>query len=162
MYRLPLHNRVGEVVAHALVDPDLYDRLNEWRWSMTTNGYVHRCARVGGRKGRQVCFYLHRVVMRAPEGVEVDHRDGNRLDNRRSNLRLSTHAQNQQNLAPTAGNTSRYRGVCWDRARQTWRATVQLDGRTNNLGYFEDEQAARRAAAEFRAQHMTHSDREHR
>jgi len=65
---------------------------------------------------------LHRLLV-GVEGMEVDHLNRNGLDNRRSNLRVATHAQNQQNAA--APGTSEFKGVQWDPSRQRWRVRIR-------------------------------------
>ena len=152
--RIPLRDRTGGVVAHALVDDDDYERLNlgRWRWCRNSKGYVMRTTHVGGRA---MNFRLHRVVMDAPDGIEVDHRNGNKLDNRRSNLRLATSALNSQNQLLSHANTSGYRGVTRERGR--WKAKSVLDGRTHHIGYYATAEEAGRAAASWRAAHMPFS-----
>lgn len=89
---------------------------------------------------------MHRVVAGEPPcGLEIDHINGNGLDNRRANLRFVTHAQNLANQRPQQGRTSRFRGVCWLRRDQVWRAQIKSGGKTCYLGCFADEEDAARA-----------------
>lgn len=134
MIRIPLRRRDGSVRAYALID-DCDAHLAEFRWSRTGGGYVTR------DRGR---VYLHREVMQLSpgDGLEVDHRNRDPLDCRRANLRVVTHAQNNQN-APARGG-SRFRGVSWDR-RGKWRAQLYEDGVKRLVGLFDDELDAARA-----------------
>jgi hypothetical protein len=90
--------------------------------------------------------YLHRLVMNAPPSMEVDHKDRNRMDNRRQNLRIATRQQNQCNLRkqnlPRA--TSRFKGVTFLRRLKSkpWCASIGHNNKTIHLGYFETEAAA--------------------
>lgn len=104
-------------------------------------------------------FAMHRQILglEAGDGCEVDHRNGDGLDNRRSNLRLVTRAQNKQNVS-ARGGYSKHRGVTFDRRRQKWKAQVKLNGTTHNVGRFDDELEAARAASAFRRQHMPFSE----
>jgi hypothetical protein len=93
---------------------------------------------------------MHRVILAAPNGVEVDHRSGDGLDNRRANLRLATHAQNHQNRTrKILGCTSRHKGVHMHCGR--WQARIAdgpvVDGhaKRRSLGHFDSEDAAGRA-----------------
>lgn len=98
--RIPLRNRAGEVIAYTLVDADLYPELARWRWSLGDTGYVVRSIQIPG--GRQQKLRLHRVVMGCTtgDGLEVDHINRDRLDNRRANLRFVTRQENIRNGAP--------------------------------------------------------------
>ncbi|HUB72809.1 MAG TPA: HNH endonuclease [Solirubrobacteraceae bacterium] len=93
-----------------------------------------------------------------PDDPEVDHVNGNRLDNRRVNLRVASHSENMQNRhGLTATNTSGYRGVSWHKRRRKWIAYAQLDGRAYYLGYFDTAEEADEAVKAWRAEHMPFS-----
>ena len=107
--------------------------------------------------GHVVCFStridkkivkLHRFLMGNPLGLVIDHYDGNRLNNRKSNLRACTIKENNMNLHLTSRNTSGYRGVTLSKANHKWRATISLDGRKLHLGYFERPDVAHAAYKE--------------
>lgn len=89
-------------------------------------------------------MYLHRLIMGEPEGLEVDHRNGDGLDNRRQNLRVATHAQNLANQRLSAANTSGFKGVSFDRTRpnKPWAAYIKHGGRKLFLGRHETREAA--------------------
>jgi hypothetical protein len=99
--------------------------------------------------GRVICFStkidkkvikLQRFIMGDPPGLVVDHCDGDRLNNRKSNLRACTVQQNNMNIGITRHNKSGYKGV--SRAGKKWRATICLDGRQLHLGMFERPEIA--------------------
>jgi len=71
-----------------------------------------------------------------PKGLLIDHENGNPWDNRISNLRLATNAQNLRNVGPTRRNTSGIRGVSWSRDKRKWYASIRVNGKTMNLGCF--------------------------
>jgi hypothetical protein len=101
--------------------------------------------------------YMHRMISGFPKGMDVDHRDGNGLDNRRSNLRVCTHAKNIANQKLSRANTSGYKGVSWDKKRGAWEAHIKYDQKKRFLGYFDDKADAARAynakAAEVFGEH---------
>lgn len=124
----------------------------DWR-SLGLDSYTWQAKRHRGDKfyvvanvwrpelGRQAGVRMHRLIMGAGKGQEVDHIDGNRLNNRRSNLRLATNAENQQNTGSRKGS-SRHKGVSWIAARGVWRVAFNWRGKTHFVGYFTDEAEA--------------------
>lgn len=107
--------------------------LSQQRWRLT-EGYVR------SSRGQ----YMHRVVLGAPKGVEVDHRDGDPLNNQRCNLRLATRAEQSRNSHVGWGR-SKYKGVIWNKARQAWIVRIKRDGVSTYLGLFRDEIEAAKA-----------------
>ena len=87
---------------------------------------------------------LHRMIAAAPEGMEVDHINGDGLDNRRENLRVCTHHENMR-ARHRAWGSSDYKGVSWHKQIQKWRAFIGSNGRILHLGCFTDEKEAARA-----------------
>ena len=85
---------------------------------------------------------MHRHILDAPIGFEVDHINGNTLDNRRCNLRLATSTQNGCNTRRRSDNTSGYKGVCWDAQQSKWKARVQVNGRQYHAGFHDTAEAA--------------------
>ena len=83
---------------------------------------------------------MHRAIIRPASGLEVDHRDGNGLNNQRHNLRVATHAQNQQNQGPNRRNTSGYKGV--HKHQNKWEAKISVDNARIYLGVFNTPQEA--------------------
>jgi hypothetical protein len=109
---------------------------------------IYAQSQEGGRIARKR-IAMHRLIMDAPPGYQVDHINGDTLDNRRSNLRLATPRQNQQNKSISILNTSGFKGVQWDQRRGKWFARIRIEGRTTFLGYFalKDDAAAAYAHA---------------
>lgn len=92
---------------------------------------------------------MHRLLMGdVPKGLEVDHINRDKLDNRRSNLRLVTHAENCRNV-PSQGGSSQYRGVTWSKKKRRWVAQAHLNSKGIFLGHFDDESEAGAAVVEF-------------
>jgi hypothetical protein len=150
---IPLRRRDGSVRAHAKIDRE-DAHLAAYRWCLMPLGYVVRNL----PRPAEGCIYLHRAVLglEPGDGLQADHITGDRLDNRRSNLRIVTNAQNSQNLS-SKGGTSRYRGVYWFADRGKWVAAVTLNGRRKTVGYFDSEDDAAHAASEYRRLHMPFS-----
>lgn len=153
---LPLRDRAGSVVDHAFVDPEDYQALKDFRWCLS-KGYVVRAVWHSGRQ-QAVLIQLHREILGLSpgDGWEADHENGNPLDNRRSNLRVATHAQNLQNRKSGYGSSS-FRGVSWHKRKMKWAAGVKVDGKRHNLGLFDDEEEAARVAADARRKLMPYT-----
>lgn len=131
--------------------------LDEWRQK------IFNSRQAGSRAGTNVGGYrlinfsrgrigAHRAIFLMHHGflpLEVDHINGNPLDNRIDNLRAATHAQNLKNMKTPASNTSGIKGVYWHKATKKWTACIREGGKFKHLGTFlnkEDAAAARRAA----------------
>jgi hypothetical protein len=85
---------------------------------------------------------LHRFITGCPDGKIVDHKNGNTLDNRRSNLRICTKTENNRNRRKNKNNTSGYKGVFWDDYHKKWSVSIKNKGRRVYLGLFDDPQKA--------------------
>lgn len=135
----------------ALVDDEDYTRVSQHRW------YAGNCAgkiyprSSAGKKNKKM--YLHRFLMQPPPGLEVDHINGNTLDNTRKNLRICTQAENRRNYD---GNNSKsgYKGVMGKNSK--WQARIKLDRKEIYLGVFATKELA--AQAYNRAAHIYHGE----
>jgi hypothetical protein len=136
---IPLNGARGGV---ALVSDEDYDRLSAYRWHQGKAGYVESSFRVNG-KTRTV--RMHRLVMDAGAGQEVDHRNRNKLDNRRENLRLVTSAINKWNVERTTLNKTGHRGAQYRRRSGRWAARIIANGRCVWLGTFDTPEDAAHA-----------------
>ena len=89
---------------------------------------------------------MHRLIMNAPKGIDVDHRDikdpDNRINNQKSNLRLCTLTQNNQNGKIRKNNTSGYKGVGLERSTGHWRPVIYANGKGYYCGQFLDKRHA--------------------
>lgn len=98
-----------------------------------------------GRSQRLI--HMHRVIMGDPEFLDVDHRDGDGLNNRRRNLRAATKAQNSQNRGIKATSGNAFKGISLDRQIGKWRARIWVNGKNRGLGFFRCPTAAALAYA---------------
>lgn len=145
MVEIPLR---GGLVA--LVDASDVAAFLSVNWQVRTIGKPPNILQYAWRNiqkdnGEWTTARMHRLIMDAPSGVEVDHINGNGLDNRRCNLRLCTRSENSQNMRKRNGTTSRFKGVCFFKRLGLWRARIMKDRREYSLGYFKDETAAAKA-----------------
>ncbi len=124
----------------AAVDPADYETLRQYKWTALTAGDKVYAAR--SEKGRTIL--MHRQIMNPPEGMVVDHIDGNGVNDCRANLRTCTRQQNLCNTRPRGGR-SQYKGVRYDKRRNKWIAEITCKGKKHYLGSFDTEEEAARA-----------------
>lgn len=131
---------------YALVDDEDFDYLVSWKWCFSSKGYAMRMEKRSetGRNKRGV-IYLHRQVMKAENGTQVDHINGNPLDNRKSNLRLATHSENMRNRKLQKNNTTGYKGVWFNKKRKRYIATIKINGQSRTIKSAETAQEAAEA-----------------
>ncbi len=126
----------------AIVDPDDYQKLSQYNWQLL-EGESGKCyaACLDNRK----IVYMHRMIMSAPKGKIVDHRNGEGLDNTKRNLRFATSSQNNINAKRIKNGSSRYRGVSRNKKINKWQAAIGYDCKSLLIGYFDNEEDAARA-----------------
>lgn len=119
----------------ALDAPDL-PLVSDRRWYHAAVGYAASDSRVRGR------HYMHRLLTGAPTELQVDHANGNPLDNRRGNLRVIRGGKNQQNMRTRKMREGGFKGVCYDKVNDKWCAKIGVDGKTVWLGRHDTAEAA--------------------
>lgn len=127
----------------ALVDDADYERVSKHKWYANkdlNNYYAKRWSPT--QNGKRRIIWMHRFIMSAPEGIEVDHVNLVTLDNRKCNLRLCTRFQNARNQTLSSANTSGFKGVRFDKNRRKWRAEIYIHCERLFLGNFETRDAA--------------------
>lgn len=126
-----------------VVDESDFPELSQHKWcalNVRKWGKVYAVRAVQLPNGKQRIEYMHRVILDAQPGVQVDHIDGDGLNNSRSNLRGATASQNMANRGATKHNKSGYKGVtAW---RNRWRAKVKAAGQIFYLGLFDTKEDA--------------------
>ena len=129
----------------AIVDDEDFERISAHKWNAAWNESTksfYAQSNVAGGLRRQRTIIMHRMIMGASRGQEVDHRNRDTLDNRRRNLRLCTQAQNTLNRGIQRNNTSGFKGVKKHTQCNRWMACVQLNRRRLYLGLFANPKDA--------------------
>lgn len=126
----------------AIVDDDMYDELNKFKWFVNSCGYAARKVKVGLK---QRTVLMHRVIANTPDGFDTDHRNGNGLINTRDNLRTCTNSENQYNKSKYANNTSGFKGVSWHKSTCKWQSNIQCRNKQIYIGLYDTAEEAARA-----------------
>lgn len=125
---------------YALVDDGDFNWLNQWKWWLNTTGYAYT-SMILENEGRKKVF-MHRFINKTPSGLQTDHINRNRLDNRRNNLRTVTPSQNNYNLSIRSDNKSGYKGVVWRKTFNRWVSYINVKGIQVYLGCFKNKSEA--------------------
>lgn len=139
MFKIPISKKS---FVFATVDIEDKYRVENYPWCMDKRGrvYTHNL-------GKNV--YLGRYLLGITDpNIEVDHINGNKLDNRRCNLRPVTHQQNLQNCDLRKDNTSGEKGVSWHKNAKKWESYIKANGKRIHLGLFNSKEDAVRAYQE--------------
>jgi hypothetical protein len=155
--------RKDGTVLETLIDtadlPRVQEFPNTWfaQWNINTRSYYvfGNTRNEDGTRGR---IALHRFLLNPSKDLQVDHINHDTLDNRRSNLRITTLPENLQNKRTYKNNrSSKFRNVHWHKKKQRWRVRIQINGKTKEFGYFSDLEAAKKVAIEARKKYMPFS-----
>lgn len=140
----------------AVIDAEDAPQVGKWNWyawKTDRRVYAIRTCRSGGK---QRTVLLHRSIMGETDGLEVDHLDGDGLNNRRGNLRLATKSQNQMNARKRKTSAAKFKGVTFEGRRQKWVTRICKNGAITHLGYFKCQTAA--AVAYAKASRELHGE----
>lgn len=120
---------------HFLVSIQNAALISRYTWCLAKDGYL--VTRIN-----KVLYKLHHMIMGKKLDVVVDHINGNKLDNRRCNLRIADYSQNACNSNIRKHNTSGFKGVCWNKAIGKWQGNIQFRGKSHHLGVYGTKDAA--------------------
>lgn len=122
-----------------VVDDYDFEWLNQWKWYARENGNTFYAQR---RKGNGT-EKMHRLILGLVTKDQIaDHKDGNGLNNQRTNLRAVTLSQNASNRRSKLNGTSKYLGVNWHKKEKRWNASIRKNGKLVCLGGFSKEEDA--------------------
>jgi HNH endonuclease len=129
----------------ALVDDADYEVVSKFKWYALKSRHTFYAVRNFPKgNGKQGLIRLHRFLL--PGHPEIDHRDGDGLNNQRENLRPATRSQNEWGAChKRRGVSSVYRGVSWYSRDKKWLSYIHVSGKGKHLGYFLSEEDAARA-----------------
>jgi hypothetical protein len=122
----------------SLVDDEDFEKLSGFRWYLHSPKHKYPVRFYAGS-----VIYMHREITDCPIGLCVDHIDGDKLNNRKSNLRICSHKENIRNQKKWSKPTSsQFKGVSFHKRKGMWAVAIRVDGKRLNLGYFTNEVVA--------------------
>lgn len=142
MKEIPLTQ--GKVV---IVDDEDYDYLTQWKWGIDRYGYARRITTINGKQAQ---ITMHRIINKTPKGMDTDHINHNRLDNRKVNLRTVTHKENQQNRIDK--NYNRYKKIIdYQKRDSKYRARIRDRAKIKDIsiGYHKTYEQAELAIIKY-------------
>ena len=126
----------------ALVDDGDFEWLNQWKWCY--DRYAVRS--IQKSKNQRMLWFMHwSIIGKPPKGLETDHINGDKLDNRKNNLRIVTRSQNMMNKKRQKNNTSGFKGVSRSKEKKKWYARICYQGKEYFIGSFNNEKEAAKA-----------------
>lgn len=132
---MKLYNKKGEEVATTVFDHNIYEKVKNLKWHKNPDGYV---VTYQNKKYTQMAYF----VLNVPKGLIADHKNRNKLDNRKQNLRVCTCLESTRNRGLPKNNTSGYIGLTFVRDIKKWLAQIWVNGKSVNLGYFTNKEEA--------------------
>lgn len=131
----------------AIVDDEDFESLLRYKWHTNKNNNTHYAihAYKDKKTKKSKKIKMHRLIMNPTKHQEIDHKDGDGLNNQRSNLRICTGSQNNMNSKKRKNCSSKFKGVCWTRNDKKWRTRIIVDKKEIALGCFLKEIEAAKA-----------------
>lgn len=134
------HKYGSPIQGYSLVDDADYEWLNQWKWFCGSDGYAKRNIPIKDDPNiRQKSISMHRIILEAKDGEVCDHKNNNRLDNRRENLRICTPKENSHNRSIQKNNQYGFRGVgkiLSKRGNAKWIARIRVNRKLIHIGTF--------------------------
>lgn len=119
-----------------MVDDEDYDVLSKYNWQ------VDKYNSVASHKTDKGRILIHRYIMNPSSTEEIDHIDGNRLNNQKSNLRICSSSQNKMNIGPRKDNKSGLKGVSLHKKTNKWGVRIMVEGKYKHIGLFLNKEDA--------------------
>ena len=127
-----------------LVDDEDFERVDQFKWHVGKDKNIYYAKRnIAISEEKHTLQKLHRFIINITDPkIQIDHKNGDSLDNRKENLRLATGQENSRNRKKRNDNTSGYKGVSWNRERQKFVASIKFNSKILFLGYFDTAEEA--------------------
>ncbi len=144
MKEIPLSGKSGYGL-FAIVDDEDYEELSKYKWHAFKSRPTSATYAIRNPPNKKTTRRMHRLIMNPKKGEQVDHINGNGLDNRKSNLRICTNTQNQYNRKLNRRNKTGYKGVHWNKEKCKYRASIRHNKKLVFIGDFNSPIEAAKA-----------------
>ena len=140
-----VQNKLASVPCY--IDDEDYFVLKNKKWCLGGGGKVYAQTNVSNKilEIKNSCVLMHNIILWCPKKYEIDHKDGEPLNNQKSNLRICTRSQNQMNKSKHKDNISGFKGVRKVKNKEKWTAQISKDKKIYYLGSFNSPEAASEA-----------------
>lgn len=140
------------------IDIEDIEKIKNYKWAIrkTREGIFYVQSKYFISTNTKKTIQLHRLIMNCPNNKVIDHINSDPLDNRKSNLRICTSAENAQNKKVNKNNTSGYRGVCYDKNYNRWTGQVNVN-KKHYIKHFETKEEANEWCIKIRSELMPFS-----
>ena len=119
-----------------LIDDEDFQKVSQYNWS------IHEGYAVTGSTKMNNQQFLQNIVLYNPNKILIDHKDRNKLNYQKENLRFANKSLNSANAGIWKNNTSGYRGVTWNKNAEKWQAQIKINGIMKYIGYFKNKHEA--------------------
>lgn len=126
----------------AMVDDEDYEFLNQYKWCVSKDRGIYYAQKAINRDGKKTTIKMHQLIIGYAKQYDIDHADGDGLNNQRYNLRVCTHMQNNANQRIPKNNKSGYKGVHWVNKRGKWRAEIKCGVIRKTIGQYSTKEEA--------------------
>lgn len=123
----------------ALVDDEDYEMLIKYKWHLSINKYASTNIKINNEWKQKS---MHRLIMKEPIGLQIDHINHDGLNNQKNNLRIVINSQNQMNKQKRENCSSKFKGVYWHKGIKKWTSSICVNKKRSHLGYFKNEEEA--------------------
>lgn len=138
MREIPVFNKILDKWQSILVDDEDFSRVDKYYWYLDDNGYVRTHT-----ANNLPSVYLNRFIKNCTNpAIHVDHRDRDKLNNQKDNLRLANYSSNNRNKETSSRNTSGYKGVHYCKREKKYQARIYLGNKRKSLGYYHTAEEA--------------------
>ena len=127
------------------IDDEDFEWASQWKWKSAKTRTNHYCDRTpwDPKQKKYYSLLLHREIFKRHgkciRSLEIDHVNGNGLDNQKTNLRTCTRSQNMMNMHRIKTGKSKYKGVSWNTKKGKWQIRIMVESVYKSIGYTTDE-----------------------
>lgn len=122
------------------VDEEDFKIISGYKWTVAKDKNNLYAVTYFFENKKQKSVRMHRLIMGVLDSRNfIDHKDGDGLNNSRSNLRVCDNSQNMANRVSCKNSSSKFKGVSWSKKSRKWQSTIRKNGKLYSLGYFENE-----------------------